>query len=293
MANEMYVDNPATASEPAFGVAAKAFSVNYLKALYSERKAWKYLKNFDADVASFGESVAFPSFPSLTAADVTSSTGAFTPNTTSITQASIAINKQKIVGYSIPEYLLKQAKIDLMSAFAEEAGKAVSDSIDAELVELFPGFSRTGGTANTDLTEALALDCLEKLVEKFVPLSNPKDLVWVLPASQFAPVKVLKGYTSYRLSGGMGTEGGSDVQALVDTLYGIDVAWRNDASLSVSSGKIGGLMHKDAVGVAIQRMPSMMQPVPIPNTINTQLRCYALFGIAEIKDDNAVRVLCK
>jgi hypothetical protein len=37
----------------------------------------------------------------------------------------------------------------------------------------------------------------------------------------------------------------------------------------------------------------MMQPVPIANTINTQLRCLALFGIAEIKDSLAVRVLCK
>ena len=293
MANEMYVANPATSSEPAYGVAAKAFSANYLKALYAEKKAWKTLKNFSADVSSFGESVAFPSFPRLTAADVTSSTGAFTPDTTSITQASIAINKMKVVGYSVPEYLILQSKIDLMSAFAEEAGKAVSDSVDAELVKLFPAFSQTGSTANTDLTEALALGCIAKLVAEHVPLGNPSELVWVLPASQFAPVKALKAYTSYRLSGGMGTEGGADVQAMVDTLYGFDVVWRNDAGLTVTSGKIGALMHRDSVGVAFQRMPSMMQPIPIPNTINTQLRCLALFGIAEIKDSHAVRVLCK
>lgn len=293
MANEMYVNNPATSGEPAYGVAAKAFSANYLSALYANKKAWQRLRNFDADVASFGESVSFPSFPSLTAADVTSSTGAFTPDTTSITQSSIAINKMKIVGYSVPEYLIRQAKIDLMSAFAEQAGKAVADSVDAELVKLFPSFSVTGGTANTDLTEALALGCIEKLVTAFAPIGNPQEFVWVLPASQYSKIKALNAYNNYRIMGGGGADGAKDVHALIDTFYGFDVVFRNDAGMTVSSGKIGALMHRDSVGVAFQRMPSMMQPVPIANTINTQLRCLALFGIAEIKDSLAVRVLCK
>lgn len=293
MANEMYVDNPATSGEPAYGFAARAYSAAYLKALYAPKKAWKKLRNHTADVTGFGESVSLPSLPAIAAVDVTTSTGAFTPDTTSITLASVVINKHKMIAHTVPEYLILQSKADIMAAFAERAGEGVSDSVDAELVKLFPGFSRTGGTANTDLTEALALGCIGKLVEKHAPIGNPDEFVWVLPSSQYAVVKALNGYNNYRLTGAGSADGSRDVQALIDTLYGFDVVFREDAAMTVTSGKIGGLMHRDSVGVAFQRMPSMMQPVPVANTINTQLRCYALFGIAELKDDLAVRVLCK
>lgn len=291
----MYVNNPATSSEPAHGLSAKAFSIQYLEALYSKKAAWKHMHNFDADVSSFGESVSLPSFPRLTAVDVTVSTGAVASDSTSIVQQTVQINKMKAVRYEVPEYVLKQSKIDVMSAFSKEAANAVADSVDAAMVGLLASLStNSAGTANTDLTEALALGALAKLAENYVPLDNPADLVWILPASQFGPVHALKGYAAYQITpGANGTDGAGDVRANVDTLYGIDVVWRNDTALSVTSGKIGGLFHKDSVGVAFQRMPSMREPMPITGTINTELLCHALFGINLIKETSACLVLCK
>ena len=49
---------------------------------------------------------------------------------------------------------------------------------------------------------------------------------------------------------------------------------------SVTGGKIGGLFYKDSVGVAIQRMPHMRPIVYVPDTINVQLVCHTLFGVA-------------
>ena len=294
MAGVIFNSNPATSSEPGHGVAARAFSAQYLKALYAKPGAWKHLRNFTADCTAFGESVGLPSFPRLTAVDVTSSTGAVAYENTSITAQTVVINKMKAVAYSVPEYILLQSKIDIKSAFADEAARAVNDAIDAEVSGLIGALStNSAGSANADLSEAYVYAALGKLSENYVDMSNPDDLVWVLPSSQFAAIHALKGYTNYRLMPGNNTEGSNDVKANILTLMGIDVHFRNDASLTVTSGKIGGLFYRDSVGVAIQRMPSMRQPMPIPGTINTELLTHALFGITTIKQALAVQILCK
>ena len=296
MAGVMFNSNPAVNTDPGFGLSARAYSIQYLKALYAKLGAWKHIRNFDADVSAFGESVSLPSFPRLTAVDVTSSTGAFAYDNTSITQQTVKINKMKAIAYSVPEYVLLQSKIDVKTAFAEEAARAVNDTLDHEMVKLIPSLTtNSAGSAGADLTDPYVLAAIQKLVDNYVPLNDPQDLVWILPSSQFAAVHTLKSYAnSFRiLAGDSDAEGVRDVKAAVDTLYGIDVFFRNDSEMTVSTGKIGGLFYRDSVGIAIQRMPSLRQPMPIPGTINTELLTHALFGIDLLKEFVACKVLCK
>ena len=294
MAGVIYNANPATSSEPGFGLSARAYSLQYLKGLYARPGAWKHLLNTTSD-AGFGESVNLAQMPSLTAVDVTASTGAFSYDNTSILQRTIIMNKFKAVPHSVPEYVLLQSKYDVKSLLAENAAKSVNDSIDLELTKLIASLStNSAGSANADLTEDYVYSALQKLVEKKVPIDNPQDLVFVLPATQYAPIMKLKGYTSYRLwAGETDTNGMSDVRANILTLMGIDVHFRVDTAMTVTSGKIGGLFHRDAAGIAIQRAPAMRQPMPIPGTINTELLTYAIFGISLLDEARAVKVLCK
>lgn len=294
MANEMY-HIPGATNDPAYGVSAKAFSVNYLEALYDKMGAWKHVRNFAADVSAFGESVTIPSFPRLTAVNASLTDGTYTAEDTSITPQTILINKAKAVGYKIPEPVFFQSKLDVRSAFAKEAGKAVSDSIEVEMTALIPSISNTAGTLGSDLDEGKCLAAIGKLVENHVDVSNPNDLCWVLPASQFAAVHALKGYAvSYSINAGASdAEGSRDLRASLDTLYGIPVFFRSDASMTVSGGKEGALFYKDSVGIAIQRMPALRQPMPIPGTINLEMLTWALFGISLIKAECAVRILTK
>lgn len=294
MANELY-HIPGATNDPAYGVSAKAFSVNYLKALYDKMGAWKHVRNFDADVSAFGESVTIPSFPRLTAVDASLTDGTYTKEDTAITPQTILINKAKAVGYQIPEPVFFQAKLDVRAAFAEEAGRAVSNSIEVEMVKLIASLSKTAGSLGTDLTEPLVLAAIQSLVENHVDVSNPEDMCFILPSSQFAAVHALKGYAnSYRIvAGSSDAEGTRDVRASLDTLYGIPVFFRSDTQMTVSGGKIGGLFYKDSVGIAIQRMPALRQPMPVPGTINLEMLTWALFGIAILKNEVAVRILTK
>jgi len=296
MANEMYNAIPATASDPAYGLAAKQFSINYLEALYAKHGAWKHVRNFTADVANYGETVTIPSFPRLTAVDVTPSTGSVSYNNTQITAQTVTMNKIKAVAYAVPEHVLIQSKVDVRTAFAKEAAKAVEDTIDHELVKLIASLStNAAGALGSDLDESKCLAAMGKIVENYGKLTDPDMLCWVLPASQFGPVHALKGYAnSYRLvAPSTVSDGSADIKADVDTLYGIPLFFRNDSEMTVTGGKIGGLFYVDSVGVAIQRQPSLRQPMPIPGTINTELMTYAIFGINLIKEPLAVKLRCK
>ena len=295
MAGVMNVDNPATSATPGYGLASRAYSVNYLKALYDREGAWKHLWNGSGDVANFGESIILPSFPRLSAVDVTVSTGAVAYDNSSITPQTVAINKFKAVAYSVPEYIFRQSKLSVETAFAAEAGRAVSDVTDHELVKLISSLTtNSAGSLGADMTEAYMWAALGKLVDNHVDLSNPNDFVWVLPSSQFAAIHTLKGYASFRIGqGSVNSDGKSDVQANILTLAGIDVHFRADSEMTVTGGKIGGLFYRDSVGVAFQRNPSMRQPWPVPGSINTELLTYSMFGISIIKDACAVKILTK
>lgn len=296
MANELYNSNPSVVADPAHGLSAKAYSIQYLKALYAKLGAHKHVRSFDADVSAFGESVSMASFPRLTPVAVTQSTGAFTYDNTSILQQTITINKQVAVPYSVPENVLLQSKIDVKSALASEAARCLNDDIDHEMTKLISALTtNTAGSANADLTEPYVLAAIGKLVENYWDITNPDDMVFILPASQFSAVHALKGYAnSYRIvAGSTSSDGMNDVRAAMDTLYGIPLFFRADSEMTVTSGKIGGLFARDSVGVAIQRVPSLYPPMRIPGTVNLEMATTMLYGIAVIKDAVAVKVLCK
>jgi hypothetical protein len=289
----MYSANPATSSEAAFGFSARAYSMQYLKGLYAKPGAWKHMLNVTSD-AAFGESVSMAILPAVTAQDVTVSTGAFTYDNTSVTQGVVRMDKIKAVPFSVPEYTMIQAKVDMKALLMENAAGSINDSIDAEMVELIASLStNSAGSANADLTEDYVYAALAALVGQNVPVSNPMDLAWILPGSQFGPVHKLKGYTSYRIwNGPADAEGSNDVKPNITTLLGIDVFFRNDSGLTVTSGKIGGLFHRDSVGVAIQKSPTTRMS-PIDGTVNTELLTYAIFGINLLDEKRACKVLCK
>ena len=295
MAGVMYVsvgDALSTSATPGFGIATQAYSISYLKALYDRIGAWKYTRNFTADVTAFGQAVNIPSFPRLTAVDVLSSTGVFTYDNTSITQQQIIINKEKAVAYSVPEPVLLQSKVDLRMAFAEEAGRAVSDCLDHEFAKLIPSLTTNSvSSLNVDLTETILWNAIGKLVANHVDVANTNDLVWILPSTQYGIVHTaLKNYAvSYRIQApNTNADGSADIQPQLETLMGIPCYFRSDSELQVSAAAAyGGLFYRDAVGIAIQRMPAMRAPQYIPGTINLEMLTWALFGIATLKQEVA------
>lgn len=293
MANEFY-HVPEATGDPAEGVSAKAFSANYLEALYGKIGAWKHIRNFTADVSAFGESVTVPSLPTLTAGNISFTDGSYTADNTAVDHPTIVINKAKQVSHKIPRTVYHQAKINVEAAFAANAAKAVAKSMDSEMIALIAALTNIAGTLGADLDEDKLNAAVGKLVENEVELEDPQKFVWILPASQYSAVKKLRGYDNYRIMASQTDANGTrDVQADLQTLLGFPLYFSNDSALTVSGGKIGGLFYKDSVGIAIQRMPSMEPIQRVPGTINLELLTWTLFGIKALKPSLAVKLLTK
>ena len=300
MAGVMYdslADAISSSGDPGYGLSTQAYSIAYLKALYDREGAWKHINNFTADVTAFGQAVNIPTFQRLTAVDVLSSTGVFTYDNTSVLQGQILINKEKAVAVSLPETFILQSKVDLKMAFASEAGRAVADCFDHEFAKLIASLTTNSvSSAGTDLTELILWNAIGTLVKNHVDVSATNDMVWILPASQYGVVhSALKNYAvSYRLQApNTNADGAADLQPQLETVMGIPCFFRSDSELELSAAShIGGLFYRDAVGIAIQRMPAM-RITPIPGTINQELLNWSLFGIATLKQAVACLVKTK
>lgn len=280
MANEYYNANPAVSGNPAFGLASRQYSAEYLEGLYAPKSAWKKLLN-KSEMADKGESVSVTVMPALSAVDVNQSTGTFAYVNTSITKSDIVISHEKATAVKLTRPVIKSSVIDVMALFAKELGKSISDSIDNELCKLFASMTTNSvGSVGAAFSETYALAALGKMVENNISLSDPSQFVWVLPSSQYAAVKGLKDYGNYTINAGStGTEGSADVVARIDTLYGIDVVFRTDSAMDVTGGKLGALLHRDSVGVAISKTPGLEEPVRIPGGTAMEVVATALFGI--------------
>jgi hypothetical protein len=294
MANEMYNLNPSTDADPAHGFATRAYSASYLAGLYASKHAWKKLRN-ETSEAGFGESVTLGVMPRFVAKDVNISTGAFNYSDDSVLAATIVLDKQKAVGFSLPAAVMAQSKVNVQEAFSQAAGMSLADSIDAELSKLFASMTtNSAGSLGADISDAYISQALEKLVTQYVPIDKPEDLVIVLPSSQFAATKALKNYTSYRINAGStNTDGGADVRAMVDTIYGIDVVYRADSALELTGGKYGAIMHRDAVGVAISKQFSTRPPQFLQGSTNIEMVASGIFGISILDKKRCCLIKCK
>lgn len=288
MAGIYYNEVPSTPADSGYGVSARAYSMRYLKGLYDQGEVFRHLLNFDADVKACGESVDIPIMQALTAVDVTSSTGDFSSSyiNTSILKGQILINKPVAVPFKLTEQFTSQSgPMELNPAFLDEAGKAVSKHIDKSISALIAAFTTNSvGSTGSNLTETYLWQAVGKLVGAGVTISDTANLVWVMPYTQLPTIQLMKGYgVSYRRLPGNSVEGSNDIQPMMNTLFGIPLFYKSDSSLIVSAGATyGALMHRDTIGVAIQRQPHV-RIAPIPGCTATELLMTALYGVATLR----------
>lgn len=266
-------------------VSVKQYSANYLRGLYDRPGAHQHLNSFIDDL-KFGESVTMPIVDRQTAAEI-GANGTLQADGTVGTPGTILVDHRPGVRHLVRADTLRyQSKVDVPSLIAQAQIDSLNDAIGVALCSLIPSASNYVGTVGSDLTEDTINAAVQKLLDNHVSLDNPNDFVWVLPSSQYAVVRKLTGsYASnYRIVRGMGSDGQmADIQMRVDTLLGVEVFWKNNTTMTVSGGKIGGLFYKDSVGVAIQRTPTLEPAVRVPGSINWEYLGWTLFGMNMLK----------
>lgn len=106
---------------------------------------------FDAPLNS-GKNLQVPVWASI-AAQVISDESAATAKDTNTTSVSIGLTEH-VVYHSVTDMLRDSAYSNVMTQLGDQSGRAIAESMDAQVFGLFSGFAEAGPGANNELTLA-------------------------------------------------------------------------------------------------------------------------------------------
>jgi len=140
-------------------------------------------RDYDNEVANYGDTINVPLPLTLEAAD------APTSGTADVVADGVAVklDKFKTVDVQIGDLFKAQSRPDVMQNVTRAAGIALAEAVESDLLALYASAASAVGTAGTDVTAAVLREARQKLVEakapqledKFVVLS-PKDYAAIL-----------------------------------------------------------------------------------------------------------------
>ena len=243
---------------------------------------------------AMGDKVYIPvisSEMSASTVDVTATTaisGNMNTSAGATTAESISIDHWKEVPVMIDDSTKRQTQAkNLLSIMADNAAYALEKAIDAEVHALFSGLSSSLGVYGADgqtFEDDLLIAIMEGLDEAEVPRT---DRALVGDPSMLADLYKIDKYMSYdygRRPVGMENiqQGGQGGYRGMIVAYDLPFYVTNHLTV-YSTGNVGCLLHRDAIGLAVQAAPDVeayRAPVPHSDVVNIS----AMWGEDEIRD---------
>ena len=227
---------------------------SYLVSMNVVNTTWK------AELAK-GDKVWIPVMTELTAYDVDTTTTAVINNmntTLGTTAEFITIDHWKEVPVQIDDSTAKQTQVgNYLAIGANNASYALEKAIDAQVHALFSGLGTTQGADGQTFTDDILIAYMQTLDEADVPREN-RSLVG--DPSMLADIYKIDKFMSFDYSQAPLGQDGKTV-AGTGGFAGNIVAYKlpvfiTNRLTAATTGNYGCLLHKDAIGLAIQSAPS-------------------------------------
>jgi N4-gp56 family major capsid protein len=143
---------------------------------YETSFARQLVSVFDVPVNA-GKIVQVPVWASVSAQNITDESAA-TAADTNTTSATITLTEH-VVAHTITDMLRDSSYSNVMTQLGDQSGRAIAESIDKQVFDLFTGFSEAGPGAGAELTvdhilKAVASLRSSKLTGPFYAVLNPK-----------------------------------------------------------------------------------------------------------------------
>lgn len=257
-------------------------------------------RNWDSDVAEYGDTVNIPIPGALTAQDKTAG-NAVTLQNTALTKAQVVLNQHKHVSFLIEDVAAALSRPELLSIYMDEGIKRIAEQIDSDLAALYSGFSQSID-ATTGLGEATFREARRLLNAAKAPLSDRFAVLNEDAEAEFLGIdKAVK--EEYR-----GSLGGAVADAYAGRFMGFNV--HMDQQVAVVTGEVKNLFgHKNAAVLATRPLPQVPNGMGVMQTVMSEdgiglrvtlgysqnylgLQCTidVLYGVAELRDDHGVVV---
>ena len=262
-------------------------------------------RDYEPVLANAGDTVNVLMPPTLVANNIADG-GTVTPQTPSLTNASIVLNTHAEATFQIPDVTKVLAVPDLLKIYMQPAVAAIAQKIESDLLNLYAGFTTNTpvGTAGTALTEA-TIDAAETAL--FMAKVAPSEQKYiVVDAAAYSAWRQIPLFEEFQTAGAAG------LAALIDGTIGKYKDFYVFRSQFVP--KTGNNTHnlgftRDAIGLVVRRLP---QPLPgtgaiaeyaelgnfgmrvvmsyQPNTLAQQFTVDVLYGCGVLRNECGVQV---
>lgn len=259
-------------------------------------------RNFDDEVAKFGDLIHIPKRGTLSVNNKVANT-AVTLQTPSASVIDVTLNKHKEVSFLVEDIAKAQSRPDIIQGYIEDGIGVIAEQIDADLLALYSGFSATpidstggsGGVTSGDIVSA------RRLLNKNKAPMTDRHIVWhpdaeaeLLENEKFVSANWDPNNVSALREATIGRKYGFDhyVDQLVVEAGGEakNIAFHRDAMVLVTRplpmvpdgfGAKSAVMSEDGVGIRVTWSYN-------PSHLGIQVTLDLLYGVAELRDEFAV-----
>lgn len=256
-------------------------------------------RNFENEVERQGNIVNIPKRGALVANNKAAN-GAVTLQIPSASTIAVTLNKHKEVSFLVEDVARAQANQDIIDGYIVDGMKKIAETIDADILALYTGFSTTpinattagGGVTAVTITEARRI-----LNSKKVPLSD-RYIVWgedpekeLLALGQFTNAQYDPANATALQEATLGRKYGfthvMDQQVVAASTEIKNIAFHRDAMTLVTRplpavpdgmGAQSVVMQEDGIGIRVTYSYN-------PSYLGVQVTLDILYGVAEIWDE--------
>jgi hypothetical protein len=215
-------------------------------------------RDYEPVLANAGDTVNVLMPPTLVANNIADG-GTVTPQTPSLTNASIVLNTHAEATFQIPDVTKVLAVPDLLKIYMQPAVAAIAQSIETSLLSLYAGFTTNTavGTAGTALTEATVDAAETALFLAKIPPSEQKYIV--VDSAAYSAWRQIPLFEEFQTAGAAG------LLALIDGTIGKYkdfYVFRSQFVQKTGSSPVNThnlAFTRDAIGLVVRRLP---QPLP-------------------------------
>jgi len=292
MANTLDVHNATIIAQKAMGVLRDNLFL-----------AKRIRRDFDTEVASYGDSVDVPKFGSLTANDKTAGADRTVQDVTS-TKVSVTLNKHKEATFLIEDPEKAFARNDLIEGYVASGMTAILTAVENDIFALYSGLTNSLGSTGNPITEALILGARKLIIDN----KGPVDENWTLAMStgDYAAALAIDRFTSAEKIGVKGK--------IADGAIGKVHNFNSFESqlIPVATGNHNLAFHRDFAALVVRPLPdipagmgtvgSVVSDVETGLSVRVRMDYDAdrggiattveiLYGVAEMRDELAVDII--
>jgi hypothetical protein len=253
-------------------------------AAYENSIARQIVTVFDAPLNT-GKILQVPVWSSITA-QLISNEAAATEQDTNTTKADITL-AEHVVYHRVTDMLRDSAYYDVMSQLGDQSGRAIAESMDSQVFDLFPSFTQSVGSSSAEVTvdsilQAAATLRSNKLTGPFFAVLHPKVAY---------NIKKQLTYSSQTNVPALSDIGNQVLSAFyITTVGGVNIFESSLLDIDTDSDSVGAVFARSALGHAMRGGIAMEATRQSQNRA-TDVTLTAVAGAQILQNSHGVKII--